>query len=202
MDNREYVCTFDDKETNVYDFAKTVSSIKFGKNLFITILPLYVLLLITVIFLHNIFLSVLSIAVLALILFIIFGYQKLFAKILIRNSKKLYGNQTIENKITFGEKIVITAGENRTVLEYSSIKRITESGNIYALFLTGTSGTYFEKNSCADATDAELLAMLSERTGVKISNKSKRSAVITAIVTAVTTILSILSALSIFYLLQ
>lgn len=125
---------------------------------------------------------------LAILLFCILGDRKFYTKRLIANKNKIYGNKDIENKIVFGDKIVITAGENRTVLEYSSIKRIVKSGSIYALYLTRLSGTFFIKNSCADATDDELLSMLCERTGVKIKSKSKLAIAITTLATTAATI--------------
>lgn len=198
MEEREYVCTFSSRDSNKYDFAKSFLFVRIMRDFFIIGLPLYLYLFIKAIFFYNIFSIILSAVALGLILFAIFGYQKLFAKLLIRNSKKLYGNKTIENKVAFGEKIVITSGENRTVLEYSSIKKICESGNIYALFLTGASGTYFEKNSCADATDEELLAMLAERTGAKIKGQSKLAIAVTVLATVASTIFSALCLYSIF----
>ena len=200
MEKREYVCTFSSKESNTYDFAKASSSVKVMRSLLIVALPIYVCFFIMVIFLHKIILLILATVALAIILFGLFGYQKLFAKLLIRNNKKIYGDRTVEEKVTFGEKIVITSGENRTVLEYSSIKKICESGNIYALFLTGTSGTYFEKNSCADATDEELLAMLVERTGAEIKGKSKLAIAVTVLATVASTVFSALCIYSIYAL--
>lgn len=198
MDNREYVCVFDSKKSDFYDYAKTISVLRLFRNIIIAIFPLCVAILIISIFLRNLSLIVISMVLLALILCYIFNMQKFYAKRFIAYRKKLYGKEDIEEKIVFGDKIIITAGENRTVLEYSSINKIVESGNIYALFITGSNGIYFPKNSCADATDDELLAMLVDRTGAKIKGKSRLAIVITVLATAAVAIYSALWAYSIF----
>lgn len=198
MENHAYVCTFDSKQSDLYDYIKTISVFRLAKNLFIAISPLCVGIFIISIFLRNLSLIVISMVLLALILCYIFSMQKFYAKRFIAYRKKLYGKEDIEEKIVFGDKIIITAGENRTVLEYSSISKIVVSGNIYALFLTGSNGIYFPKNSCADATGDELLAMLVERTGAKIKGRSKLAIVITVLATAAVAIYSALWAYSIF----
>lgn len=198
MENREYVCTFDSGKSDLNDYAKTISALRLARNLIIVTSPLCVVILIISIFLHNLSLIVMAIVLLALMLCFAFSTQKRFVKKLLAYRIKLYGKEDVEEKIVFGEKIVITAGENRTVLEYSSIEKIVESGNIYALFITGSNGIFFPKNSCADATDDELLAMLVERTGAKIKGKSKLATVITVLATVAVAIYSALWAYSVF----
>lgn len=198
MDNREYVCTFVSKKSDLYDYAKTISVLRLFKNLIIAISPLIVVSFIISVFLHNVTLVVMSLFLLALLLCYIFCTQKYFTKRFIAYRKKLYGKEDVEEKIVFGDKIVITSGENRSVLEYSSIRKIVESGNIYALFITGSNGIYFPKNSCADAADDELLSILSERTDAEIKERSKIAIVITVLATVVVAIYSALWAFSIF----
>lgn len=198
MDNLEYVCAFDSKKSDLNDYAKTISVLRLARNLIIAISPLCVAILIISIFLHNLSLIVLAMVLLVLMLCYIFSIQKRFVKKILAYRKKLYGKEDVEEKIVFGDKIVITSGENRTVLEYSSIEKIVESGNIYALFITGSNGIFFPKNSCADATDDKLLAMLIERTGAKMKGKSKLAIVITVLATVAVAIYSALWAYSIF----
>lgn len=198
MDNREYVCTFDRNESNYYDYIKSATFINLFQYLSIIILPFYVVLFVRVLLTHNVLQILLSLLALVLILSVAFGCKRIMAMSLKKNQNKLYGNQNVVNKIVFDDKIVITTGENRTVFEYSAIKKIVPSGNIYALYITGLSGAFFQKNSCADATDDELLAMLVERTGAKIKGKSKLAIAITVLATAATTIYSALWAFNIF----
>lgn len=198
MDDREYVCTFGSNASNYYDFVKSETFLNLFQYLFIIILPLYVVLFVRILFTHNVFSILFSLFTLVLMLSIVFGYRRIMVMIIKKNRNSLYGNKNVENKIVFGDKIVITTGENRTVLEYSAIKKIVPSGNIYALYLTGINGTFFPKNSCADATDDELLAMLVDRTGAKIKGRSRLAIVITVLATVAVAIYSALWAFSIF----
>lgn len=181
MDNFEFK-GFITKENarNYFSSVKTVKLIRNSSIFLIILLSVLTTLLIIINSQSGKFLHLIIAAVLFLLILIVYAVfmPHLLCWSYFKNQRALFNTDQMENHTVFADKIYITSGENRTVIEYAQIKSIVDNKSVIALLMGSNTGIIVPKNNIIDANINDFISFIENKTNAKCKKNKSFSAVL------------------------
>lgn len=163
-----------------FSSVKTIKKIRSSSIFLIFTLAALTTLLIVINSQTGKFLHLIIAAVLFLLILIVYAVfmPHLFCWSYFKNQRAMFNTNQMENHTVFADKVYITSGENRTVIEYAQIKSIVDNKSVIALLMGSNTGIIVPKNNIIDANINDFISFIENKTNAKCKKNKSFSAVL------------------------